>query len=66
MRIATWGMLYAAADFIYANTTQGERETLFKQTEKGRKEKGLADNDLHFMGNKHFYKKMFKKIKKSF
>ena len=66
MKIANWGMLYAAADFIYANTTADERKTLFSQTEKSRDEKGLTDHNLQYIGKKHFYKKMFKKIKKSF
>ena len=37
MKVATMDMLYVAADFLFANSTKGERESIFKMIEEGRK-----------------------------
>ena len=63
----TFDMLYVAADFIYANSTKEERATIFRETERGRKEdKGFTDNDRHSYFNKTFNKKILKKISKTY
>jgi len=65
MKQATFGMLYAAADFIFANSTENERTTIFKETENGRKSKNLSDNNRILYMDKKFAKKIFKKIRKT-
>ena len=65
MKQATFGMLYAAADFIFANSTENERTTIFEETENGRKSKNLSDNNRILYMDKKFAKKIFKKIRKT-
>lgn len=58
-------VLYVLADFIFANSTEAERNTIFKETARGRKEdKNLADNDGNLYCDKKLSKKVFKKIRK--
>lgn len=58
-------VLYVLADFIFANSTEAERNAIFKETARGRKEdKNLTDNDRKLYCDKKFSKKVFKKIKK--
>jgi uncharacterized pyridoxamine 5'-phosphate oxidase family protein len=59
-------MLYAAMDFIYANSTEAERTTIIKEIARGRANKGLLDNDRKLYSDRKINKKMFKKILKSF
>lgn len=65
MKQATFDMLYAAADFILANSTENERTTIFKEMENGRKSKNLSDNNRILYVDKKFAKKIFKKIRKT-
>jgi hypothetical protein len=58
-------VLYVLTDFIFANSTEAERNTIFKETARGRKEdKNLIDNDRKLYCDKKFCKKVFKKIQK--
>jgi hypothetical protein len=66
MKQVTFDMLYVAADFIFANCTEDERTTIFRETARGRKEdKNLSDNDRTLYVDKKFAKKIFKKIIKT-
>ena len=66
MKQVTYDMLYAAADFIFANTTEDERTTILKVTARGRKEgKNLSNNDRTLYMDKKLVKKNFKKIIKT-
>ena len=66
MKQVTYDMLYAAADFIFANTTEDERTTILKVTARGRKEgKNLSNNDRTLFMDKKLAKKNFKKIIKT-
>ena len=66
MKQVTFDMLYITADFIFANTTEQERNTCFRETARGRKEdKNLSDNDHTLYVDKKFAKKIFKKIIKT-
>lgn len=66
MKQVTYDMLYAAADFIFANTTEDERTTILKVTARGRKEgKNLSNNDRTLYMDKKLAKKNFKKIIKT-
>jgi hypothetical protein len=63
MKQVTIDMLYVATDFIFAHTTEQERNTIFRETARGRKEdKNLSDNDKTLYVDKKFAKKVFKKI----
>lgn len=64
---ATIDMLYAAADFLYANSTEAERITILNETARGRaQDKGLSNNDRKSYFDKKTNKRLFKKILKSF
>ena len=67
MKQVNFDMLYAAADFLYANSTEEERTTILRETERGRREnKGLRDNDRISYFDKKINKRIFKKILKTF
>jgi hypothetical protein len=67
MKQASFDMLYAVADFLYANSTEGERTTILRETERGRREdKGLCDNNRISYFDKKTNKRIFKKILKTF
>jgi hypothetical protein len=66
MRHASFDMLYAVADFLYANSTEAERATIFREIEKGRECKGLCDNNRISYFDKKTNKRIFKKILKTF
>lgn len=67
MKQASFDMLYAVADFLYANSTEAERATIFREIERGRREeKGLCDNNRISYFDKKTNKRIFKKIFKTF
>ena len=65
-KVCDFGMLYAAMDFIYANSTETERITMMREMARGRASKGLSDNDRKFYNDRKNNKKIFKRILKSF
>ena len=67
MEQVSFNMLYAVADFLYANSTEAERATIFREMKKGRREgKGLCDNNRISYFDKKTNKRIFKKILKTF
>ena len=67
MKQVSFDMLYAVADFLYANSTEGERTTILRETKRGRREdKGLCDNNRISYFDKKTNKRIFKKILKTF
>ena len=66
-RYTTMDKLYAAADFLYANSTEAERIAILNETARGRaKDKGLSNNDRKSYFDRRTNKRLFKKILKSF
>ena len=65
-KVYDFGMLYAAMDFIYANSTEAERTTMMREMARGRASKGLSDNDRKLYNDRKSNKKIFKRILKSF
>ena len=58
-------VLYTLTDFLFANSTEAERNTILRETARGRKQdKNLTDNDGKLYYGKKFSKKIFKKIQK--
>ena len=67
MKQVSFNMLYAVADFLYANSTEGERIAILREMERGRREdKGLCDNNRISYFDKKTNKRIFKKILKTF
>lgn len=67
MKQATSGMLYFVTDYLFAHTTEDERNTFLAETKRGRKESksNLTDNDGRLYFNKKIAKKILKEIKKT-
>jgi hypothetical protein len=66
MKVATMDMLYVAADFLFANSTKGERESIFKMVEEGRANQGYTDNNRKLYYEDKVSKKILKRISKNF
>ena len=67
MKQVSFDMLYAVADFLYANSTEEERTAILREIKRSRREnRGLCDNNRISCFDKKTNKRIFKKILKTF